>query len=320
MEFMQLKMFVAVVEEGSINKAADKVFRTQPAISIALRKLEDEIGSRLIDRSQRGDYQLTPAGELLYSYATRLINLCNETVSALNDLSHLRRGLVRVGANESTSVYLLPGVTRAFHEQYPEVKIEVTCKHSGQLLVDLYERRLDLALLAHFPQEHELDARLIMHDELVLIVSPNHRLAGVSEVHLPELAAESIVTEGASSSLHEQIVNIFCRYQTKLNVDVESGNIETIKKMVATGVGVAIVPLMCVQEEVEAGTLIVVPCVGLRYERSLWAVRRCSDVHSDAALAFMKMVTSLADGAESVLYRELHAQSAEVVDFKVRTA
>ena len=82
-----------------------------------------------------------------------------------------------MGANESTSVYLLPRLTHTFHEQYPGVKIEVTSGHSDELLLKLQERSLDLALLTHLPEEHELETRLIMRDELVLIVSPRHRLA-----------------------------------------------------------------------------------------------------------------------------------------------
>ena len=105
MELMQLEMFVAVVEEGSVHRAADKVCRTQPAVSIALKKLAIEIGSPLFDRKHRFDYQLTPTGEILYSYATRLLALRNEAVAALRDLARLRRGTVSIGANESTSVY-----------------------------------------------------------------------------------------------------------------------------------------------------------------------------------------------------------------------
>ena len=295
---MQLEMFVAVVEEGSVHKAAAKVSRTQPAISIALRKLEQEVGSRLFDRSQRYDYQLTAAGELLYSYATRLVGLREEAVSALRELTDLRRGTVRIGANESTSVYLLPRLTQTFHEEYPEIKIEVTCGHSEFLLAGLYERRLDLALLAHLPEEHGLETRLIMSDELVLIVSPRHRFSQAAQIQVQELASESIITEGAASSVHERVVQAFRQYQTPLNIHVESATIESIKKMVAKSVGVAFVPLMCVEEEIASRKLVAVPVEGLQYKRSLWAVRRRSDANSHAALAFMRIVDSLAEKLE----------------------
>jgi DNA-binding transcriptional LysR family regulator len=319
MELMQLEMFVAVVEEGSVNKAAEKVFRTQPAISIALRKLENEIGSPLFDRSQRYDYQLTPAGELLYSYAARLVALRNQAAAALHDLSHLRRGTVRIGANESTSVYLLPRLTKTFHEEYPDLKIEVVSGHSDQLLDQLHERRLDLALLAQLPEQHELETRLIMRDELVLIVNPSHRLVHSEGTHVCNLALESIITEGASSSLHKKVVDAFQQHRTPLNIHVESATIETIKKMVATGVGVAFVPLMCVEDEVATRKLVVVPVEGLHYERSLWAVRRRSDAHSHAALAFMRVVNTLAEKLElDCGGRGEQREASDVIDFKAR--
>lgn len=320
MELMQLEMFVAVVEEGSVHKAADKVCRTQPAISIALRKLENEIGSPLFDRAQRYDYLLTPAGELLYSYATRLVALRNEAVSSLRDLVHLRRGTVRIGANESTSVYLLPRLTQTFHEQYPDIQIEVSCEHSEALLTEMKARRLDLALLAYLPDDHNLEARLIMRDELVLIVSPRHRLALAKKVLIQDLEKESIITEGAPSSLHEKVVQAFRDHHTALNIQVKSATIETIKQMVASDVGVGFVPLMCVDREVARRELVIVPVEELQLERSLWVVRPRSDAHSHAALAFMRVVNSMAKKLEldPAVVDTDQSRSTAVVDFKAR--
>jgi len=320
MELMQLEMFVAVVEEGSVHKAAEKVCRTQPAISIALRKLENEIGAPLFDRSQRYDYHLTPAGELLYSYATRMVAMRNEASGALRDLAHLRRGAVRIGANESTSVYLLPRLTQAFHDKHPEIKIEVACAHSEELLSQMRARRLDLALLAHLPEDHQVEARLIMRDELVVIVSPRHRLALAPTVRVQDLERESIITEGEPSSVHEKVVDAFHNHQTPLNIQIKSATIETIKQMVATNVGVGFVPRMCVDREVARRELVIVPVEGLHLERSLWVVRPRSDAHSHAALAFMRVINSMSKEVEALAADNQSSSSSrvEVVDFKVR--
>src|SRR5215210_2887355 len=124
MELIQLEMFVAMVEEGSSHKAAERVFRTQPAVSMSLRKLEQEIGAQLFDRSNRNNYALTDTGEVLYEYAKRLLNLREEAATALEQLHSLQSGRIRIGANESTSLYLLPKLILAFREQYPKIKIE----------------------------------------------------------------------------------------------------------------------------------------------------------------------------------------------------
>jgi len=286
-------MFVAVVEEGSVHRAADKVCRTQPAVSIALKKLATEVGSPLFDRKHRFDYQLTPTGEILYSYATRLLALRNETITALRDLSHLRRGAVCIGANESTSVDLLPKLIRDFHEKYPEITIELTCGHSDELVAELQARRLDLALLAHLPEDHNVEARVITNDELVVIVSPRHRLAHAGHIRIKELEDESIITEGSPSPLHAEVMEVFNSHEIPLNVQVKSATIETVKQMVANDIGIGFVPLMCVEHEVARKELIVVPIEDLHLKRSLWLAWPSGDVHSHAALAFIKVVNSL---------------------------
>jgi len=290
MELMQLEMFVAVVEEGSVQAAAECVCRTQPAVSMSLKKLDEEIGSPLFDRSQRHDFLLTPAGEVLYSYATRLLNLRNEAVASLESLKMLKQGHLRIGANESTNSYLLPQLTQVFHERYPNIKIEVLCDHTDGLLRQLKERRLDLALLAYLPADHGLEAQPLIRDEVVLIMSPRHELAGRDSVSVKELEKESVIVESHHSSLRQRVVEAFERSETPLNIRVESATIETIKKMVAKNVGVGFVPLMCVREEVARGELTIMPVESWQQKRTLWAVRRHEGPHSHAAEGFMQVV------------------------------
>jgi DNA-binding transcriptional LysR family regulator len=173
MELMQLEMFVAVAEGGSIAKASERVFRTQPAVSIAIKKLENEINAKLFDRSRRYEFRLTEVGEAFYSYATRLLSLRSEALSAVTELAQVRTGRLRVGANESISINLLPRLTQAFLGRFPGVQIEVQCDRSERLLRELKERRLDLALLSFVPDDDDLDAQFMMQDELVLIASPS---------------------------------------------------------------------------------------------------------------------------------------------------
>src|SRR5688572_26341743 len=178
MDLMQLEMFVAMVEEQNFHKAAERVFRTQPALSMALRKLEQEIGSQLFDRSDRSNYTLTDSGEVLYDYARRLLSLRNEALHTMQNLHTLQAGRLRIGANESTSLYLLPQIILGFREQYPRIKIEVFRQFSAKLPFDVRQRNLDIAILSFLPEETDLETTLIMRDKLVLIASPEHHLAG----------------------------------------------------------------------------------------------------------------------------------------------
>jgi DNA-binding transcriptional LysR family regulator len=295
MELMQLEMFVAMVEEGSFHKAADRVFRTQPAVSMGLRKLEEEIGAPLFDRTNRNAYSLTDTGELLYDYAKRMLNLKEEAISTLQQLQNLQSGRVRIGANESTSLYLLPRLILAFREKHPKVKIEVFRQVSARLPHELRQRNMDFAIISFLPEENDLEAIPIMRDQLVLIASPEHALARQERVHIRDLGSESFIAHNVRSPSRDKVIETFRRFQTPLNISIEIATIETIKKFIEMNLGMAFVPQMCVQEECEAGKLAIIPVEGFRFERTLWVVRRRTDSHSHAAEAFMVVINSVAE-------------------------
>jgi DNA-binding transcriptional LysR family regulator len=294
MELMQLEMFVAVVEEGSVRAAAERVFRTQPAVSIAISKLEREFEAPLFDRSKRQEYRLTQVGETLYSHATRMLNLRNDVISALGDIRSLRLGRLRIGANESISVHLLPKLADAFLTQYPGIHFEVKCERSKSLLADLKERKLDLALLSFLPEDKDLEGKFILQDELVLITSPAHALASRGRICLKDLSEEALMVMDVSESSpwHRKIAEAFVQFQIPLKLTVENAPIETIKKMVGIGLGIGFVPLMAVREERDNGVLAVVEVDGFHLERSVWLVRRRA-VQSPAAKVFMQTAVSL---------------------------
>jgi len=152
MELMQLEMFVAVVEEHSFLRAAERVFRTQPAVSIGLRKLEGRIGVPLFDRSSRRSRRLTPAGEVLYDYASRILGLRDEALSALKEEDCISTGSLRLGATSGGSFEWIPQLTKRFNDQYPDVRIEILYDHPAHFFRELTERRLDIALLSGRPR------------------------------------------------------------------------------------------------------------------------------------------------------------------------
>jgi DNA-binding transcriptional LysR family regulator len=293
MELMQMEMFVAMIEEGSVRGASERVLRTQPAVSIAVRKLEEDIGAALFDRSKRYQYQLTEAGEALYEYAKQMLALRKEAVSVVADLRAIRAGRLRVGANESISVNLFPHLAQAFLKRHSGIQIELRCGRSESLLVDLKDRKLDLALVSFKPQNGGLESKFVANDELVLITNPKHAFTTKHSIHIQDLGDESILAMEISqgSPWYRKIADAFLRFQVPLHLAVENAPIETIKKMVASGLGVGFVPLMSVREETARGELAVVAVDGFRLERSVWLVRRKA-AHSLAAKAFVRVATS----------------------------
>ena len=289
MEMAQLEYFSKVVQERSFSKAADRVYRTQPAVSIAIRRLEEEIGLPLLDRTQKTPV-LTDAGQVVYDYAQRILALRDQVGQAISELQSLKRGRVRVGANESTSLYLLPDFILKFREQHPEVKVEIYRHVSSRLPREVLERNVDFALMASEPADRDLEAFPVLKDELVLIMSPKHPLAGRSSVKVKDLGKESFVAHNVNSGSRLKVIEAFARQHTPLNIALELATIETIKRFVQKRVGLAFVPRMCVREELERGVLATVPVRGLSHNRILWAAHRRGSSFSPAAAAFLKVL------------------------------
>jgi DNA-binding transcriptional LysR family regulator len=291
MELMQLQMLVAVAEEGSIQRAAAQVYRTAPAVSIAIGKLENEVGALLLDRTRGHGFRLTAAGEVLVNYARRLLSLRDEALAAVEGIRNIESGQLRIGANQSIGEYLLPQLMQSFQKHYPGVKLKVAIGYSDAILSSLKHWELDIALVAGLPQDKGLRSHLLMRDRLVAVMSSRHHLAGRETIQVRELMEEPLIVLTAKSELRERVAATFQRSRTPLNVQVETGTLESIKKMAARDMGVGIVPRMCVQEEEASGDLAVKTVEEFREERMLWMVCRRSPL-SPACRAFMKVTKS----------------------------
>ena len=230
-----MEMFVAVVEEKSVCAASKSgAFATQPAVSIAIRKLHEEFEVALFDRSKRYDYRLTQAGEAMLTYASRIAGLRNETETALRDICNLRAGRLRIGANESISLYLLPRLLEAFLKRHAGIRMEVLCEGSESLLTDLRDRKLDLALLSFKPDDCDLEAEFVMQDELVLVTHPSHFLAHKETFIIQDFSEESLLVVDVSRPLpwHHKIADAFIHFKPPPTSYDGKCTTKTIKKMV----------------------------------------------------------------------------------------
>ncbi len=293
MELTQLEFFMMVVEEGSFSKAAVRVYRTQPAVSIAIRRLEEEIGAPLFDRSQKTP-TLTDAGELVYDYARRILALRDQAQNVVSELRLVQRGRVRIGANESTSLYLLPHLILDFREQHPNVMVEIYRHVSERLPREVLDRNVDFALLAYEPVDSDLESFPILQDELVLIIYPDHPLAIRESLTIKELGKESFLAHNVKTASRQKVIEAFTQAHTPLNITLELATVETIKRFVQLKIGLAFVPHMCVREELERGTLATVPVEGLTYVRTLWVTHRRQVTFSHAAAAFLEVLRTQA--------------------------
>lgn len=286
MDINQLEVLVAVAREKSFSRAAEILDRTQPAVSQAIRRLEMEIGETLFDRSSK-DGTLTFAGEVLVGYAKQMLNLRNAADSAIRDLRGLHKGKVTISANEHTVFCLLP-VIRRFRELHPEIKIEVQRGVASRIPKEITAREVELGVISFKPSDETLRSVPILTDELKLIVSPAHRLASKRSVSVKELGNEIFIAHNAVSPYRRKVIETFERHKTALNIAVELPSLEAIKRLVETGAGVALVPKLAADGEMESGQLVGLSVREMKLERKLNIIYRKNSVLSHAAEAFLR--------------------------------
>ncbi len=292
MDISQLEVFLAVAREGGFSRAADKLYRTQSAVSQAIRKLESEIGESLFDRSSR-DGRLTDAGHVLQEYAERLLNLRENAREALAELRELQKGKLVVGANEFTALYLLR-VLAEFRRLHPAIRIVVQRSLGSQIPDDVRRHNCEFGVLTYDPQDAELASAVVYSDELIFVVPPQHPLAQESRVSIRQLGAESFVAHIVSSPYREKVIQAFNKYKTPLHMGVELPTLQAIKRFVAMGNGVAFLPEISVEDEIVRGELVRIPVQELRVHRKLRLIYRKSAALSHAGRAFLKIAESVA--------------------------
>jgi DNA-binding transcriptional LysR family regulator len=268
----ELQVFLTVAREGSFSRAGQRLYRTQPAVSLAIRKLEDDLGQPLFVRGAR-PVRLTDAGTLLREYAERLINLRDEVKKGLSELEGLQRGELSLGVNESSIHALLPALAK-FRKLHPGVQIRVHRLFSRDIPHEVLNYRLDLGAVSFVPREPQLQAAEILKDELAFVVPPKHPLAKRREVEISELGQEDFVAHIVESPFRRRVIELFARNRTTLNMPIEMPSIESIKRFVQMGMGVAIVPRMCVAWEIEHGWMKEVKVRGLNLPRHVYLIFR----------------------------------------------
>jgi DNA-binding transcriptional LysR family regulator len=288
MDLSELRVFLTVAKEGSFSRAAERLYRTQPAVSLAIKKLEDSLGQPLFVRGAR-PVRMTDAGTLLQEYAERLLNLRDEVKKGLMDLEGLKRGELSLGVNESSIHALLPALSR-FREAHPGVQVRVHRMFSRDIPHEVVNYRLDLGAVSFVPRDAQLQATEILKDELTLVVPPKHALAKRREVDVEELGKELFIAHIVESPFRRKVIELFARNRTTLNMPMEMPTIESIKRFVQMGMGVAIVPRMCVTWEVEHGWLKEIKIRQLNIPRHLYIISRRGARLPHAATEFMRLL------------------------------
>jgi len=285
MTFEDLRVFATVAAERSFSRAARKLRRTQPAVSQAIRRLEDEAGERLIDRSMR-DGTLTDAGELLLDYATRLLRLADEASGAVAELRAVRKGRVLIGANEGGVHAVLPLIS-TFQQKHPGILIDVRRIPSRQMAQEIMLRTVDFGVLTFNPPDRELQTLTLGTDELVLLVPPTHPLADRRQITMEEMGRQPVIAHNDPSPARDRVLRLYEMKHAPLNIRMSLPSLDGIKRAVEMGLGVALLPRRCAQGEIARGQLVEVGVPELRSPRQMRFVYRREGGFSHAAQAFL---------------------------------
>lgn len=289
MELLELRAFLAVVNEGSFSRAAVRLQRTQPAISQAVRRLEDELGQKLFDRSSNPG-SLTEAGTVLRDYAERLIRLTEEAENSVREIEDLRRGRVLIGTNDTGVPVLLPLIAE-FQAAYPKILVDVRRVHTRHLPVEVLHGNLDFGFVTFHTTEGRLRDISLGDDDLVAIMHPSHPYAKKAKLTVAEWAHQPIVFHNEPSPARERVIKILEERQLTLNVRLAIPSLDGIKLAVEMNLGLSLLPKRCVASEVKRKQLVAVPIPELRLPRQMRLIYRRTPRLSQAASAFLQTAT-----------------------------
>ncbi len=289
MHLSDLEVLVCLAEEGSFSRVAGKLHRSQPAVSQALRRLEEAFQVQLLDRTSRRAV-LTGAGRSVVDYAGRILKIWDGALKVMEERRMGSKGVLRLTGNGFLCDYLVPELIEAFRREYPAAMIEVVhCPASGipSLLLD---QDLDFGFLSYAPGHRDLESRILFRDDLVLAVPASHPLATSSSVPLRQLGGLTFVAHAARTPSRKRLDYLFGQEGIKLQVALELPGLEAIKRFVTSGAGVTILPRLCLGRELGEGLLVSPPIKATPIGRDIRVAFRRSRARSPLADAFLDLL------------------------------
>ncbi len=288
MDYDQLASFLEVGKLQSFSRAAEKIYRTQPAISAQVRLLEQECGEKLFDRSGK-KVLLTPAGEILKRYAEKILQLHQEALQAIAELNQTPRGKLFIGANEATCLYVLPKTFANFKQLYPLVQISIYRNFSHKILQKVQEGAVDLGIVTLPQTANNMEVIPMFRDEVQAVAPKNHPLAKKRSVTIEEVAHYPLILPKTGHT--RMVIDRLMRdYRDHLQISMELASVETQKKFVGAGLGVSFINRAYAQPEVAAGVLKLIPIEGQKIYRELGLVYRRDRYLSLPAKVFIEVV------------------------------
>ncbi|WP_421886137.1 LysR family transcriptional regulator [Methylibium sp.] len=307
----QLSAFHAVARTGSVSRAASELYLTQPAVSIQLKLLEESAGTPLLQREGRG-VRLTQAGDLMASYAGRILDLWRDVGDEMATLRGVFSGTLRVGA-VTTAEYLLPPLLVSFANEHPNVKVKLRVGNRDDIARMLAAQEVDLVIMGRPPCELKTVSTAFAKHPMAFIASPRHPLMAQRDVSLADVSGANLLARERGSGTRTTLERLFKDEAIVLRIGSELSSNEAIKQMCAAGFGVAFLSLHTCRLELDAGLLQLLPLDNNPVEREWFVMHLASRQLPQVAVAFEQFLTVHGQ-------RLIHAQLQRTVESTTRPA
>jgi len=288
MDFDVLTTFLEVAKQGNFSRAGQKVFRSQSAVSAQIHQLEEEYGEKLLDRAGKSVH-LTPAGKVLLEYARQMLSLRDESLRSVADQNATPRGILAIGVNEATCLYVLPDAFAEYSRLYPAVQINIYRNFSRKIVERIESGALDVGIVTLPVRSPSLKVHSIFRDRIMVMVSPRHPLANHAAVTVEEIAQHALVFPKTGYT-RQLLDKMFRPYREQLRVTMELPSVGMIKNFVAAGLGATLISSSFAQNEARAGHAVLIPLKGAELWRELGMIYRKDRSLPRAALAFIALV------------------------------
>lgn len=294
----QLSIFEAVARHLSYTQAAADLHLTQPAVSMQIKQLEENLGLPLFEQLGKKIY-LTEAGHELHHYSRAIAQHLREVEEVFEQLKGIKRGRLALSV-ASTANYFATRLLAAFCKQYQTITFSLDVTNRENLLRQLEENERDLVIMGKPPQDMDLISETFMENPLVVIASPEHPLAQRKAISLQELTRESFVVREPGSGTRIAIERFFAERRLTLKTGMELSRNEAIKQAVAAGLGLGIVSIHTLELELTTGYLVMLDVESFPIRRHWYIVHRQDKRLSPLALAFKEFVLREAKHIESI--------------------
>jgi DNA-binding transcriptional LysR family regulator len=292
MDVRDLQIFLSVAKHLNYTRAAEEVNLSQPSVSVRMRQLERDLGTKLFEQLGK-KVALTEAGRLLVPFATRVIAVMNDAREAIDELQGMERGLLRIGASTTPGMYLIPRILANFKRDYPKIEVQLAVRDTRQIEDGVIRNEFDFGFVGGHLVGDEVDVLSWTTDHLVLVVPANHRLARKKSVKVADLRNEVFILREAGSATRAAVAHHLKKADLEVEAVMEMENPESVKKAVQSGLGIAFISKFAVETELKAKSLVAIGVNGLHINRELKIVYRKDKHLGRAAQTFIEMARSI---------------------------